>query len=242
MMNIYDDADFFEAYARMGRSQGGLAAAGEWHQLRRWFPNLEGKAMLDLGCGYGWHCAYAAQMGAKRVLGLDQSEKMLEEARMRNAHPAISYVLGDLRHLEASGETFDFVLSNLALHYVEDLDSVFVQICRVLRPGGVFLLNIEHPVFTAGVNQDWVYDEAGKALHWPVDDYFYPGKRMTCFLGRQVEKYHHTLTQIFMGLVGAGFQVTAMEEAMPEAALRELPEMKDEMRRPMMLMVQAKKC
>lgn len=47
MMNIYDDADFFEAYARMGRSQGGLAAAGEWHQLRRWFPNLEGKAMPE---------------------------------------------------------------------------------------------------------------------------------------------------------------------------------------------------
>ena len=65
---------------------------------------------------------------------------------------------------------------------------------------------------------------------------------MTRFLGRQVEKYHHTLTQIFMGLVGAGFQVTAMEEATPEDALRELPEMKNEMRRPMMLMVQAKKC
>ena len=62
--NEYDDPHFFEEYAKMGRSQGGLPAAGEWHQLQPLFPLLEGKAVLDLGCGYGWHCKYAAEQGA----------------------------------------------------------------------------------------------------------------------------------------------------------------------------------
>ena len=34
MPNLYDDETFFAAYAAMPRSRGGLAAAGEWHQLR----------------------------------------------------------------------------------------------------------------------------------------------------------------------------------------------------------------
>lgn len=53
MNTIYDDTDFFNAYATMARSQKGLEAAGEWHQLKLLFPNLKGKSVLDLGCGYG---------------------------------------------------------------------------------------------------------------------------------------------------------------------------------------------
>ena len=79
---------------------------------------------------------------------------------------------------------------------MEDLDAVFANVRRTLRPGGIFLFNIEHPTFTAGVGQDWVYDEAGRPLYWPVDEYFRPGERSTRFLGCTVRKQHHTLTQI----------------------------------------------
>ena len=54
------------------------------------------------------------------------------------------------------------MVSNLALHYIEDLASVYRKVYRTLRPGGTFLFNIEHPVFTAGVGQDWIRDEEGK--------------------------------------------------------------------------------
>ena len=74
--NAYDNEIFFEEYAKMPRSTGGLASAGEWHQLRQLFPPLEGKHVLDLGCGYGWHCKFAAESGAMRVLGIDLSRKM----------------------------------------------------------------------------------------------------------------------------------------------------------------------
>ena len=84
-------------------------------------------------------------------------------------------------------------------------------------------------------------DGAGRTLYWPVDDYFFPGPRTTNFLGCRVEKQHHTLTQILSGVLRAGFVLEAVEEAMPPEEMRGLPEMADEMRRPMMLLVRAKK-
>ena len=79
--NKYDEKVFFEKYGQMLRSQKGLAGAAEWGTLRGLLPSFEGKRVLDLGCGYGWHCIYAAQQGALRVVGVDISEKMLEIAR-----------------------------------------------------------------------------------------------------------------------------------------------------------------
>lgn len=240
-MSQYDDPAFFAAYARMPRSQGGLGAAGEWRQLRQFFPPLKGKAVLDLGCGYGWHCHHAALEGAREVLGIDSSEKMIALARERHAHPVIRYEVGDIEGYAYPAARFDLVLTNLALHYVEDLDSVYARVFRTLIPGGSFLLNIEHPTFTACPGQTWIQDQDGRALHWPVDDYFYPGPRETLFLGEKVRKYHHTLTQILNGLLEAGFTLRRVEEAQPAEELRDLPGMRDEMRRPMMLLLRADK-
>ena len=53
MNNLYDDEQFFKGYANMPRRKEGLNAAGEWHQLQPLFPDLKGKTVLDLGCGYG---------------------------------------------------------------------------------------------------------------------------------------------------------------------------------------------
>ena len=175
MQSEYDNPTFFEEYAKMARSRDGLSAAGEWTQLRRLFPPLEGKAMLDLGCGYGWHCRFAAEQGAARVLGIDLSGRMLEEARKRGGGAPIAYRLCAIEDYEYPENAWDMVLSNLALHYVEDLDAVFRKVRRTLKPGGTFLLNIEHPTFTAGVGQDWIYAADGTPRYWPVDGYFIPG-------------------------------------------------------------------
>lgn len=59
----YDNDTFFQQYAQMSRSREGLSASGEWHQLQLLFPSLEGLRVLDLGCGYGWHCRFAAEQG-----------------------------------------------------------------------------------------------------------------------------------------------------------------------------------
>ncbi len=233
-MNFYDDPAFFEAYAQMPRSEQGLSAAGEWHQLKKLFPDVTGKTVLDLGCGYGWHCKYAVEHGAIRVTGIDQSWRMISEALRRNADDRITYRACDLRDYEYPEGEYDLVISNLVLHYVEDVNTVYRLIGRTLRPDGVFLMNIEHPTFTAGIRQQFSSDGT-----WPVADYFYPGERETVFLGQAIRKYHHTLTQILMGLIQTGFRIAAVEEAMPPEDWRD--SMPEEMQRPMMLLIRAEK-
>lgn len=190
--------------------------------------------MLDLGCGYGWHCKYAADRGAAAVLGIDQSAQMIGEAKRRNSGGNIEYRVCGIHDYAYPADTYDLVVSNLVLHYVEDLQAVYRLVHRTLRSGGVFLFNIEHPTFTAGVNQQFAADGT-----WPVTDYYYPGERTTDFLGYAVKKYHHTLTQILNGLLTEGFAIEAIEEAMPPEQWRgQTPE---EMKRPMMLLVRARK-
>ena len=89
--NKYDNSDFFSQYSQMSRSVEGLKGAGEWHVLQKMLPDFAGKRVLDLGCGFGWHCVYAIEHGATHVTGIDISEKMLEEARKRNPSPFIEY-------------------------------------------------------------------------------------------------------------------------------------------------------
>lgn len=241
MEAIYDNNAFFEAYAQMARSKEGLKAAGEWHQLQPLFPPLSGKNVLDLGCGYGWHSKYASEQGAGAVLGLDLSERMIEEAQRRNPAENIIYRVCSVEEYEYPENAYDLVISNLVLHYIADLEPIFEKIFQTLKKDGIFLLNIEHPVFTAGINEDWLYGEDNAPTAWPVDNYFYPGERQTVFLGQHVTKQHHTLTQILMGLINAGFTLEHIEEAQPSKEMMNIAGMKDEMRRPMMLLVRARK-
>lgn len=240
MNSEYDNEKFFSEYAKMARSKEGLSAAGECHQLKPLFPPLQGKRVLDLGCGYGWHCKFSAEQGAIQVLGIDLSKKMIEEAKRCNGDGKIQYRICGIDEYEYPENMWDCVISNLALHYIQNLDQIFEKVYRTLTSDGIFLFNIEHPIFTAGVGQDWIYTEDGNPRHWPIDNYFFPGERKTHFLGCDVTKQHHTLTQILMGLLNNGFELEAVEEAKPSQEMMNIPGMENELRRPMMLLVKAK--
>ena len=73
--NKYNNSHFFSQYSQMSRSVEGLKGAGEWHVLQKMLPDFAGKRVLDLGCGFGWHCAYAIEHGATHATGIDISEK-----------------------------------------------------------------------------------------------------------------------------------------------------------------------
>ncbi|MDD6211067.1 MAG: class I SAM-dependent methyltransferase [Bacteroidales bacterium] len=240
--NKYDDQHFFDRYSQMDRSVKGLGGAGEWHVLRTMLPDLRGKRVLDLGCGFGWHCRYAVEQGACSVTGVDISEKMLEEAKRRNGSPLIEYRRLPIEDIDLPPFSFDIVLSSLAFHYLESFDIVCRKVYDCLSDGGSFVFSAEHPVFTASGGQDWYYDESGARLHWPVDHYFKEGMRRTVFFGEEVVKYHKTLTTYLNGLIQNGFEITEVREPEPSLELqREVPDMKNELRRPMFLIVSAVK-
>lgn len=240
--NKYDNPSFFDQYEKMLRSQLGLEGAGEWHALRNMLPDFKGKNVLDLGCGFGWHCRYAIENGAKSVVGIDLSEKMLAKAQEINTLEGILYERKALEDLDYSSEQFDIVLSSLTLHYVASFDKIVQNIYQWLTPGGSFVFSVEHPVFTAEGTQDWVYDKNGEKTAWPVDNYFIEGKRNTTFLGENVIKYHRTLTSYLNTLLKYGFKIKEIIEPEPSHdLLKEIPEMKDELRRPMMLLISVEK-
>ena len=166
---------------------------------------------------------------------------MLETARGKNADPNIEYRRIAMEDLEFPEGTFDVVISSLAFHYVRDFTRLAENIFRWLTPGGDFVFSVEHPVFTAYGNQDWYYDENGKILHFPVDNYYYEGKREAVFLGETVTKYHRTLTTYLDTLLQTGFRIQHIIEPQPPEDMMDLPGMKEEMRRPMMLLVSARK-
>ncbi len=99
-INNYDDDKFFTEYGKMDRSKGGLAAAGEWWQLKELLPDFHDKKVMDLGCGYGRHCKYAAQNGASEILGSDSSSKMLVCAQQINNDKKIKYRLCSIEEYE----------------------------------------------------------------------------------------------------------------------------------------------
>lgn len=237
--NKYDNPVFFEKYSQMDRSQQGLAGAGEWSEFQKLLPDFRGKTVLDLGCGYGWHCRYAAEHGAAKVLGTDISEKMLKTALTKNAISNIVYRQCAMEDLHFSEGSFDVVLSSLAFHYVKDFFALVANISRWLKPKGEFVFSVEHPTFTAYGSQDWYYDENGNILHFPVDNYYFEGARDAVFLGEHITKYHRTLTTYLTTLLDCGFQIQRVVEPQPPLDMMGVPGMKDEMRRPMMLLVSA---
>ena len=239
--NRYDDAVFFEKYSRMERSQKGLDGAGEWATLRPMMPELSGKRVLDLGCGYGWHCLYAAQQGAAKVHGVDLSEKMLARAREKSAGLPITYERCAIEDVQLAPESWDVVFSSLAIHYLSSFEPLVQKVWRALVPGGTFLFSVEHPVFTAEGSQEWLYDEDGRIRCFPVDRYYEEGRRTARFLGEDVVKYHRTLTTYLRSLLRAGFVLEDVAEPEPPSEMMDLPGMRDELRRPMMLIVKARK-
>lgn len=239
--NKYDEERFFQKYSEMERSKKGLPGAGEWMALQKILPDFQGKKVLDLGCGYGWHCKYAVENGAGYVVGTDISHKMLETARVKNSDEKIEYQCIAMEDLSFPAETFDIVFSSLAFHYVQHFEPLVENISKWLKKVGEFVFSVEHPVFTAYGTQDWYYGKDGNILHFPVDNYYYEGKREAVFLGEPVTKYHRTLTTYLNTLLENGFELQHIVEPQPPEDMMYLPGMKDEMRRPMMLLISARK-
>jgi ubiquinone/menaquinone biosynthesis C-methylase UbiE len=237
--NVYDNKEFLAGYSRLRRSVEGLDGAPEWPALRALLPDLRGRNVLDLGCGFGWFCRWARQQGAAHVLGIDVSKKMLARAKETTDLPFITYTKADMEHLELQPKSFDLVYSSLALHYVDNLRGLMSQVYRSLVPSGALVFSVEHPIFTAPSRPNWSQDAAGRKT-WPVDGYLDEGPRSTDWLAKGVIKQHRTLATYINMLIQIGFVIAHVEEWGPTAAqIAEQPNWADERHRPPFLIVAA---
>ncbi len=95
--NIYDDAGFFEGYSGLPQSMKGLDGAPEWPSPRALLPDMTARSVVDLGCGFGWFCSWAATAGAADVLGIDLSSNMLARAAADTTDGRISFCHQDVK-------------------------------------------------------------------------------------------------------------------------------------------------
>ena len=178
---------------------------------------VESKGVLDLGCGLGWFCRWAAQSGAVSVHGIDISTAMLEQARSMTSKDQfgnVSFGRVDLQDpdLALSELKYDVVFSSLTLHYLPDLGPLFAAVYKCLRQGGRFVFSVEHPSMTAPSHPFFEKRKDG-TYYWPLDQSVDEGERLTSWLGTEgVRKYHHMLETYVQRLCQAGFVMTGLRE------------------------------
>jgi SAM-dependent methyltransferase len=237
--NIYDNPDFFSGYSQIPRQVHGLDGAPEWHAIRALLPDLKGKRVVDLGCGFGWASRWMRDQGATSVLGLDLSRNMIERAEATTVDAAIKYRIADLDTLELPEKAFDLAYSALAFHYIEDFGRLVRVIHQALVPDGRFVFTIEHPIFMAAAHAHWTSDEDGRKT-WPVNGYSVEGERRTHWFAEGVLKYHRTLGTTLNALIDAGFEIRRVDEFAPTPEqIEQMPQLAEELERPMILIVSA---
>ncbi|MBS7700430.1 MULTISPECIES: class I SAM-dependent methyltransferase [unclassified Chelatococcus] len=237
--NIYDNPEFFAGYSQLPRQVRGLDGAPEWPAIRAMLPDLAGKRVVDLGCGFGWASRWMRGQGAASVLGLDLSENMIRRAKADTNDAEIEYRIVDIESLDLPKCAFDLAYSALTFHYIRDFQRLVEMLYQALTPGGALVFTIEHPIFMAASNPHWITDEDGRKT-WPVNRYSDEGERRTDWFARGVLKYHRTLGTTLNTLIKAGFTLQAVKEFAPSAEqIRANPELRDEIERPMMLLISA---
>ena len=239
--NIYDNQTFFEGYQKLRRNPYSANNVEEKPALFPLSPELPGKSVLDLGCGYGENCAAFKNLGASAVVGVDISEKMLAVAM--EEYPGIKFIRADMSNLSFIKDRYDVVFSSLALHYIEDFDALVKSVYDVLIPGGYFIFSQEHPLTTAPISgASWAKDENGNVLHYKLTDYSRCGKRSTAWIVNGVEKYHRTFSKIINSLCSAGFAIETMLEPTPTREIIELDKSwEKDLHKPNFLLIKARK-
>lgn len=220
--NVYDRPDFFKAYTDLiDRSEDNLANDGAWSRLHTLVPDVIGLDIIDLGCGSGWFCRWAMNNGAKSVLGIDISEKMLARAQSltEGRFAGIEYQRADLDTFELSEKhtgKYNLAFSSLALHYLVNLPTLVSLVHRVLKPGALFVFNVEHPIHTAPLKPRVLTDDSGDK-YYAFDSYYKEGERTSDWLAPGVKKQHRTLTSYLNIFLTARFDISGFIEWLPTA-------------------------
>ena len=126
--NIYDNPEFFEGYLQLRKHEACVNNVLEEPATYSLLPSLDSKSIVDIGCGFGNFCRYAKSKGAKSIVGIDISKKMLQQAKNMTDDTLITYVNSPIEEFDIESQTVDIVLSSLTLHYVENLDGLLKKV------------------------------------------------------------------------------------------------------------------
>jgi SAM-dependent methyltransferase len=214
--NIFDDERFFPAYMEYRDSPKCLNAAIEQPALRQLLPDLKRSRVLDIGSGTGDFCEYALKQGADFVLGVDVSRRMCARAEMAlSKEPRARFVNQAIEDFQWQGDHFDVIVSSLALHYVEPLADIVRRTSSWLREGGVYLISVNHPLYTATLGHEQAAGGSPACLN--TRNYWAEGSRPHTWFVDGVVKYHRTMETYFRLLNSSGLRLMDFRELSPQS-------------------------
>lgn len=234
--------DAHEVYDRMAAAyatsnpDSATRAGYEWPAVREALPPVEGRRVLDAGCGTGHFSALLRERGAD-VVGVDASIGMLRAGRERRDGPARA-LRADLRTgLPFPDAAFDVVVSQLTLDHIERWEPVVGEFSRVLRAGGALVLSVDHP-FTTYFVIDQEPAEVGNA-EAEAASYLDVERFEKEWAGESMPTYRRPLQGVVGPLFDAGFAVTGLREPEPTVEAEHLEYFEE--RTPRFLVVRAVK-
>lgn len=174
-------------------------------------PDVNGKQILDVGCGPGAYAEWLVAHGAQ-VVAFDANKKMVRLARQRLGDKA--QVL--LANLESpldflNDASFDVIVAPLVMDYVKDWDPPFREFHRVLKAGGCLVFSMEHPY-----GKFYIHRETGNYFNVELVEYTWRG------FGKPVvvPSYRRPLNGVINPLLKAGFTLNQVLEPLPTQEFR----------------------
>jgi SAM-dependent methyltransferase len=175
-------------------------------------PDINGKLVLDAGCGPGVYAEWLIAHGAD-VVALDANENMVRLAKQRLGEqvPVL------LANLEApldflADASFDLIISPLVMDYIRDWEATFTEFHRVLRPGGNLVFSIGHPFQEYDIRR-----QTSNYFEMERVNYLWRG------FGKPVNmpSYRRPLSAVINPLLKAGFILEQILEPLPTQEFKE---------------------
>lgn len=180
---------------------------------------VDGKDVIQLGCNNGRESLSLFALGARSVVGVDQSAAFLEQARelnKRSPHSA-EFIESDIHHLPTSlHNRFDVALITIGvLNWMPDIGEFFRHVAQVLNPGGQLVIYETHPFLE-------MVDPDGEDPYRLATSYFraepFVQEEPIVYVGKVEQQaaksywFVHTLGAIFSGAIGAGLNIAHFKE------------------------------
>ncbi|MGG4403684.1 class I SAM-dependent methyltransferase [Paenibacillus amylolyticus] len=212
--DFYDVEENFEKYMERRQWQENANDTLEKPVMLELIGDVAGKNILDLGCGDARFAAelLSGEREGATYTGIEGSVNMIQAANesVKGMNARIEQAF--MEDWTYPAGTYDLVISRLAVHYIEDVESLFHKIYNTLNENGTFIFSVEHPVITSTLQP------SGTRTDWVVDQYFVEGYREQQWLGGSVKKMHRSIESYFMALQRAGFHVEHLRESAPQRA------------------------
>lgn len=198
-----------ETYEKAGKGEWDVFLTPTKPVPHAWFGELKGKRVLGLASGGGQQMPIFTARGAHCTV-LDYSEEQLDSERKvaeREGYE-IRIVKADMtKPLPFETEEFDLIFHPVSNCYVEEVQPIFKECFRILKPGGVLLCGLDN-----GIN--YIFDEEERQLFNTLP--FNPLKNVEQM--KQLEQgddgvqFSHTLEEQIGGQLEAGFVLTHLYE------------------------------